>query len=152
MCTGYLLIPDALDADMVARLTDVVDRVCDKARGDRELPEYKEVSTIRAVMEDPVMLELLDHPSTFPMAWDVLGWNIQLYISQMLVKPPLPPHYKPPKRAAAGFHQDGGRPNSEMAWDHALGDAREGDWGSPMLTAKFAYFLTDTTVPDCGAM
>ena len=38
------------------------------------------------------MLELLDHPSTFPMAWDVLGWNIQLYISQMLVKPPLPPH------------------------------------------------------------
>ena len=105
MCTGYLLIPDALDADMVARLTDVVDRVCDTARGDRELPEYKEVSTIRAVMEDPVMLELLDHPSTFPMAWDVLGWNIQLYISQMLVKPPLPPHYKPPKRAAAGFHQ-----------------------------------------------
>eukprot|EP01045_Picozoa_sp_COSAG04_P000115 COSAG04_NODE_3_length_53939_cov_50.145431_5_plen_142_part_00 len=39
-----------------------------------------------------------------------------------------------------------------MAWDHALGDAREGDWGSPMLTAKFAFFLTDTTVPDCGAM
>lgn len=179
---GFLIIPDALDADMVARLTEVVDRVCDAVREKKGLAEHKDVSTLRAVMEDPLMLKLLDHPKTFPIMWDVLGWNIQLYISQMLVKPGLPAHYIRPERQASGFHQgectqpptawrlsaaltrpypntsrrplsaDGGRPNSETAWDHALPEGeemREGPGATPMLTAKLAYFLTDTVSSLC---
>ena len=42
----------------------------------------------RAIMEGPAMLELLDNPTTFPLLWDILGWNVQLYLSSISVKPP----------------------------------------------------------------
>ena len=29
-------------------------------------------STLRAVMEGPAMLDLLDHPTTFPLLWDIM--------------------------------------------------------------------------------
>ena len=45
-----------------------------------------------------------------------------------------------------------------MQWDHALTgefDSEQemiGEGSTPMLSLKIAYFLTDTTIPDCGAM
>lgn len=151
---GYLMIPNALSPELLARVNDVADRISAQARANHNLPEHKDVSTLRAVMEDPVMLELLDLPTTFPILWDVLGWNIQLYISQLIVKPPMPGNYKKGDGRSVGlnWHQDGGRPNSEMAWDHAIGDSRKGEGATPMLTAKLSFWLTDTTTPNCGAM
>ena len=40
----------------------------------------------------------------------------------------------------------------EMQWDHAIDGERIGPGSTPMLSLKVAYFLTDTTAPDCGAM
>jgi hypothetical protein len=35
-----------------------------------------DVNTLRAVMEGPAMLELLDYPTTFPLLWDIMGWIV----------------------------------------------------------------------------
>jgi ectoine hydroxylase len=110
------------------------------------------------VLDRAQMLELFDLPATFPLLWDIMGWNIQLYISPLSIKRPEPRPAAGPLPPAAGYHQDSGRPRLEMQWDHAKAgetqDEREmvGTGTTPMLALKIAYFLTDTTVPDCGAM
>eukprot|EP01052_Picozoa_sp_SAG31_P030808 SAG31_NODE_3196_length_4567_cov_4.393465_2_plen_209_part_00 len=45
------------------------------------------------------------------------------------------------KRSSSGWHIDGGRPVPEL-------ETRP----QPRLSLKVGYFLTDTTVPECGAM
>ena len=45
------------------------------------------------------------------------------------------------KKAAAGWHIDGGRPVWEMA-----------ERPQPRLSLKVAFWLSDTTVPESGAM
>ncbi len=75
---GYLVVEDALSLKQVARLNVIADRVAEQARHAHGLKPYKDVSTLRCIMEDPEMLELLDNPTTFPILWDVLGWNIQV--------------------------------------------------------------------------
>ena len=42
----------------------------------------------RTIAADDLFLELLDNPKVFPLLWDILGWNIQLYISHLIVYPP----------------------------------------------------------------
>ena len=103
------------------------------------------------------MLELLDYPTTFPLLWDIMGWNIQNYMSVISVKPPeeRPAEAVNPtarQNGSSGYHQDGGRPNVEMQWDHSDPGLRFGDRQPPMLSLKVAYFLTDTRVQECGAM
>ena len=75
---GYLVVPDAIPPPLLRRLVEVTDRVAEAARAHHGLKAYKEVSTLRCIMEDEAMLELLDNPRTFPLLWDVLGWNIQV--------------------------------------------------------------------------
>ena len=55
---GFVIVSRALDADTVARLTEVDDRVCDGVRAKKGLAEHKEVSTLRAGMESA-----LAHPT-----------------------------------------------------------------------------------------
>ena len=169
--TGYLIVPNAVHPALLGRLSDVADRVA--AAVLEETPKKYHVATrgydvakqsfggdigiARSVMEDPCMLELLDLPTTFPLLWEILGWNIQLYISPLSVKFPEP---RPDEgiAPAGGYHQDSGRPKLEMQWDHALTgefDSEQemiGEGSTPMLSLKIAFFLTDTTIPDCGAM
>ncbi len=178
-------MPNALDNSLLGRLTDVVDRVT--AAVLEETPKTFHVATrgwdvaqrkwagdigiARSVMEAPCMLDLLDLPTTFPLLWDIMGWNIQLYISPLSVKFPEPRPTDDELPPASGYHQDSGRPKLEMQWDHALAgdfeseqemveqmgvgagrmDDRAGGT-TPMIALKIAYFLTDTTIPNCGAM
>ena len=117
-----------------------------------------DVGSTRCVMEGPTMLELLDYKTTFPLLWDIMGWNIQNYMSVISVKPPEEKpedeEVNPTSRVngSSGYHQDGGRPNPEMAWDHAAPELVPGDRQPPMLSLKVAFFLTDTRAPECGAM
>ena len=56
-----------------------------KAQG---LGPHDMVSTHTTILDDDAFLELLDAPKTFPLLWDILGWNIQLYMSTVLIYPP----------------------------------------------------------------
>ena len=137
--TGYLIVEDAISQEMVDALEKVADRIDAEERAKTGLAPHKLLSKFRTVIEDDLLLELLDTKKVFPLLWDILGWNIQLYISHLIIYPPEPPD-KPRVNKAAHWHQDGGRPIPEMERPH------------PRLSLKVSYWLTDVTHRDNGAM
>ena len=85
---GYLVVEDALPPEMIQRLTQVVDGIEDEERKRQDLDSHQILQKFRTVIEDDIFLQLLDWPKTFPLVWDILGWNIQLYISHLIIYPP----------------------------------------------------------------
>ena len=136
---GYLIVEDAISAEMVDALEEVADRLDAEERAKTGLAPHELLSKFRTVIEDDILLELLDNKKVFPLLWDILGWNIQLYISHLIMYPPEPPD-KPRVRKGAHWHQDGGRPVPEMERPH------------PRLSLKVSYWLSDVTDRDNGAM
>ena len=134
---GYLIVEDALSPDLLARLNEAVDRVEAKKRTEQGLRPDALLSAFRTVVEDDAFLDLLDNPKTFPLLWDILGWNIQLYISHLIAYPP-ERHARAIRKG--GWHQDGGRPVPEMERPH------------PRLSLKISYWLSDVDTPEHGAM
>ena len=134
---GYLIVEDALSPDLLARLNGAVDRVEAREREAKGLKSDALLGKFRTVVEDDAFLELLDNPKTFPLLWDILGWNIQLYISHLIV---YPPEKKKREINPGGWHQDGGRPVPEMERPH------------PRLSLKISYWLSDVDTPEHGAM
>ena len=137
--TGYLIVEDAISPEMVDALEAVADRLDTEERVKTGLAPHKLLSKFRTVIEDDILLELLDNKKVFPLLWDILGWNIQLYISHLIMYPPEPSD-TPRIAKAAHWHQDGGRPVPEMERPH------------PRLSLKVSYWLTDVTDRDNGAM
>ena len=134
---GYLVIEDALPPEMVQRLKQTVDRIEDEKRERQNLSPEQLLNKFRTVIEDEIFLELLDWPRTFPLVWDILGWNIQLYISHLII---YPPETEKAELGTGGWHQDGGRPVWEM------------ERPQPRLSLKVSYWLTDVESPTNGAM
>ncbi len=137
--TGYLIVEDAISPEMTDALEKVADRIDAEERAKNELAPHKLLAKFRTVVEDDLLLELLDNKKVFPLLWDILGWNIQLYISHLIMYPPEPPDTQRIKKGA-GWHQDGGRPIPEMERPH------------PRLSLKVSYWLSDVTHRDNGAM
>lgn len=135
---GYLTIPGALDADEVARLTEAVDRLDGAERRRLGLGPGDMMSRFAAIRFDPAFLELVDAPRTFPKVWSILGWNVQLYISHLVVYPPETWGGVQCRRPV--WHQDSGRPVLEL------------ERPAPRLSVKIAYWVTDTRGPDSGPM
>lgn len=134
---GYLVVEDALSPELLGRLNDAVDRVEKRERKANDLGPDDMVIKFRTVVEDDTFLDLLDNPKTFPLLWDILGWNIQLYISHLII---YPPEKKGGDIRQSGWHQDGGRPVPEMERPH------------PRLSLKISYWLSDVDTPEHGAM
>ena len=137
--SGYLIVEDAISHEMADALEQVADRIDAEERNKNGLGQHQILSKFRTVIEDDLLLELLDNKKVFPLLWDILGWNIQLYISHLIMYPP-EPHDAERIRKGAGWHQDGGRPIPEMERPH------------PRLSLKVSYWLSDVTHRDNGAM
>ncbi len=135
---GFLVVEDALSAEMIQRLTQVVDGIENEERKRQNLDSHQILQKFRTVLEGDIFLQLLDWPKTFPLVWDILGWNIQLYISHLIIYPP--EREKVEELGTGGWHQDGGRPVREM------------EWPQPRLSLKVSYWLTDVDSPSNGAM
>ncbi len=135
---GYLIVPDVLNADMLDRLLEASDRV-DRAERDRSgLDAQAMTSKFRTIVEDDVFLELLDWPQTLPLIWDILGWNVQHYISHLIYYPAEPEKSADPN--PGGWRQDGGRPVPEM------------ERPQPRLSLKIAFWLSDISQLDNGGI
>ena len=135
---GFFAVEDAIPQEMVNRLIAAVDRVGAEHLGKEELPTDARFNLLDFVGRDEAFIELLDWHTTFPKVWGILGWNIKLYHSHLIVLPPLPPEeHNEQKRL--GWHQDSGRLNFELE-----GEPR------PRVSLKVAFFLTDTSVPGRG--
>lgn len=130
---GFFVVEDAIPLQMVADLTAVVDRLDATYRPERGLGPHDALNLLDFVGKDELFLELLDWPKTFPKVWGILGWNIQLYHSHLIVTPPRASDDKPVKRRL-GWHQDSGRLNIELE-----GNPR------PRVSLKVAFFLSDTS-------
>ncbi len=135
---GYLYLPNALSSDLRDRLLKAVDKLYDDALATGRANPQNQWGYSNFIGKDDVFLNLVDHPTTLPKVWGILGWNIYLYHAHMHVKPPAP------EDAQVGdgwleWHQDSGRVNIEME-THPR----------PRLSMKVAYFLTDVSEPGRG--
>lgn len=115
---GFLVVEDALPDSMVADLTKAVDRVG---------------GGVDCIGKDDLFLELIDWPRTFPKVWGILGWNIHLYYTKLLVTPPEPPEERRINRPL-NWHQDSDRLNQELETNP-----------QPRISVKVGYFLSDLT-------
>lgn len=134
---GYFFIPGALTPAQVEHFGTVLDDVDARVRHERGLGAQETVNLHDTIGHDARLLELIDWPRTFPKVWDILGWNIQLFHTQMIVTPPRHGD-KTPSRW--GWHQDNNRMNRDIV---------EVDL-QPMISLKVAYFLSDVSAPGRG--
>ncbi|RKU22049.1 hypothetical protein C6500_05075 [Candidatus Poribacteria bacterium] len=135
---GFFVVENAIPQKMVDKLIAAVDRVGAEHLEKDTLPPDARFNLLDFVGRDDSFIELLDWHTTFPKVWGILGWNIKLYHSHLIVLPPLPPEERDQQKRL-GWHQDSGRLNFELE-----GDPR------PRVSLKVAFFLTDTSVPGRG--
>lgn len=135
---GYLYVPNALSSEMVEHLINAVDKLHSNALSTGRATQGNHWGFSNFLGEDDAFLELVDLPTTLPKVWGILGWNIKLYHSHLIVLPPLPSEERE-KSKRLGWHQDSGRLNIELE-----GNPR------PRVSLKVAFFLTDTSVPGRG--
>jgi ectoine hydroxylase len=133
---GYLVVRGALAPHMVDRLLAAHDRTYEAERVAGRLGPDGAMHAFAFVLRDPVYLDLLDLPSTFPLIWGLLGWNIYMYHCHI-------DHHPPSAQGRVDswdWHQDGGRQNFEI----------ESQPMQPRLSVKVGYFLSDVSVPGRG--
>ena len=137
---GYLIIDDVLEADHVARLVEVADRIDAEERSRLGKDPGDRMNHFDFIGRDDAFLDLLDHYRTFPKVWGLLNWHIQLYHSHMTYTPPRPEGESLEENGVGlGWHQDSGRLNNDLETDPR-----------PMISIKVGFFLTDTSEPGRG--
>ena len=138
---GYLIVENALDADQVAHLSEVVDRFVESDEITHSITRREgRVNALDMAGLDPALLDLVDHSRTFPKVWGILGWNIHLYHSHFIVGAP-----GESLRKSGGetlrWHQDSDRINRDIETDPR-----------PRISLKVAFIISDASEPDRGNM
>ncbi len=132
---GYIIVPSALSSDQVDHFTAIVDNINTHERDNIDRGARNRLNIHDTIGADNCLLELIDWPTTFAKVWALMGWNIQLYHTQLIVSPPPAPDEEMPQKRL-GWHQDNNRMNKDL-------DLRLEP--QPMVSLKVAFFLTDTT-------
>jgi ectoine hydroxylase-related dioxygenase (phytanoyl-CoA dioxygenase family) len=133
---GFLILRDVLDRDLVCRLIAAADRLSAQGVERDGLSERRHWHKRSCLPDDPAFLELVDHPNVLPVVAAILGWDIHVVTSHMIVRPPTPDadaHFK-----GEGWHRDGGQSSWEMTEPH------------PRILLKVAFFLSDQSEPGRG--
>ena len=124
---GYMVVHNALDADMLGRVTAACDRIVEEKYEDLGSGR---VSLVNVVVEDDLFLPLLTWETTVPLVVQLLSFDIRLAKSHLIYNYPDPQDAKP----STDWHRD----FMESPFD--LGPHRY-----PRMMIKIAYQLTDTT-------
>jgi ectoine hydroxylase len=135
---GYLIVEDVLNGDQLQQLNEATDRVDSIERANQGLSDQDRLSVMDFVGKDQAFVDLVDWHKTFPKVWGILGWNIQMYHSHLVVTPPQPTAKRTGDRKL-GWHQDSDRLNYEMETTPR-----------PRISIKVAFFLSDCSKPDRG--
>src|SRR6266571_2317666 len=88
---GYLVIPEALDTEELARVRVAADRAEASWRADpsRLGGRGKNLEQVQAPIEyDVVLLELLAHPKVFPIVREILGDDVSMIDNDYFLTPP----------------------------------------------------------------
>ncbi|MGH2350769.1 MAG: phytanoyl-CoA dioxygenase family protein, partial [Chloroflexota bacterium] len=127
---GYLVVRNALDAAMLARVTSAVDRVFERGVREEGLNRAGAYEKRNAIGLDDAFLDLLVWPATVPLVPQLLNWDIQLDTSHIIVRPPQPAGTSEGFKAI-GWHRDGGIATHEISEP------------LPRLRLKICYVLSD---------
>ncbi|MFD0677171.1 MULTISPECIES: phytanoyl-CoA dioxygenase family protein [unclassified Paenibacillus] len=133
--TGYIIVENALSPEQVTALTAEVDRIYENKLQEGHDPQ-KALFYTDFVKDHPLFMDLVDYGKILPKVWDILGWNIYMYHTHMIITPP---SGQEKSDKTFGWHQDSGRVNLEME-SHPR----------PRLSLKVAYFLSDLSEPGRG--
>ena len=128
---GFVVIPQAIDAERVARLTAASDRLMESFAND---PEQVQMQLRKGILQEEELRLLVPH-ATVSLVVQLLTPNINLHSASLIYKKPEDPNTTSPTR---GWHRDVG-----IAED--LGQAN-----LPRIGVKVCYALTDFPTPDCG--
>jgi ectoine hydroxylase len=154
---GFLIVPGALPPAMVERLLGVVDRLYGKGLREEGLSKTNRWHMRNCIVADPVFIEVLDWPATFPLAVDLLNWNIHLITSHLIVRAPSPPEADASWKAE-GWHRDGGTSAKEMQEPHPrlflkiAAPARAASLWPCASAASAGTQLTDLSEPGRGSI
>ncbi len=130
---GYLVLKGILSSEEIETLTTVVDKMY---ADHLEQPDVKPDAGLdrRNVMEDhDIFVDLMDHPTTFPIVLELMSPYIHLSMSEVIVRPTDP-------EGKGLLHTDGGQ---------AMRQIRVSESSLP-FQIKLQYFLTDLPEPDMG--
>lgn len=130
---GYYVIKGALDEESRAKYEDAVDKVYAEEEAADQLRPDKSIHVMGYFDRNPLFLDLLTWPTTFPYIWGNMGWNIYTHHNHIDINPPKdePPFWN--------WHQDGYRQNSDIDMDVR-----------PMFMTKICFCLTDLSEPGYG--
>ena len=123
---GYLVVPGALSPAVVERTRAAVDRIV--AANPR--PGQLSINIADILGRDDAFLDLIDCPRVFPKLWGILGWNIWVQHSHLVVTPPI--STPPSDTFSYGWHRDGGAINRDVTL-------------SAPLLVKVGFYLSDVT-------
>lgn len=134
---GYLLLQSVLDPSTVADLAALADREYAAAASGGPPGPLGILNLHDLVGRDDRYLELVDWPATFPKVWGILGWNVQLFHTQLIVTPPVDVDVP---AGGYGWHQDNNRMNVDF----------ETPPPHPRVSVKLGYLLSDVPEPGMG--
>jgi ectoine hydroxylase-related dioxygenase (phytanoyl-CoA dioxygenase family) len=128
---GYLIVPDALSPEAVERTRAAVDRLA----AENPRPDQVTINIADILGRDDAFLDLIDCPRVFPKIWGILGWNIWVQHSHLVVNLPVSTSNGTCDLTEAfkyGWHRDGGAINRDVTV------------GVPLLV-KVGFYLSDVT-------
>lgn len=132
---GYLVVEDAIPRAKVDQLLVVIDRLKRELETSNQRKEVFGLDVRPIIDKDDAFLDLLECPTTFPLAVRFLNhFNVQLMTSHLIMVPP------DPEKRNIGWHDDGGSPMIGVNGIRAFG------------SLKVGYFLTDLLEPNMGAL
>jgi ectoine hydroxylase-related dioxygenase (phytanoyl-CoA dioxygenase family) len=132
---GYVIVEDALSSEKVAQLMQVIDSLRSRLERAAHRRDIFGLDIRPLVTEDDAFLEVMEWPTTFPLAVRLLQhYNIQLMTSHLIMVPPNP------NERNISWHRDGGAPGLFVAGIPAL------------FSLKIGYFLTDLIEPHMGQL
>jgi ectoine hydroxylase-related dioxygenase (phytanoyl-CoA dioxygenase family) len=145
---GFIIVEDALDAEEVAHFRSVIDRLDHDVEAsyggqfqDQPRQPGERLELRNAVAAADELLDLMVHPSAFPLLVQLMNEHIALTTSHVFIRPTSPKDVDDSFKQI-GWHRDG------PAYPCHQNESPERPW----LYTKIGYFLTDTTIPDCGAL
>ena len=137
---GYLVVRNALDADMIGRLIEAGDRViASEERFNRYTIHGGIYDGYRnCVTMDDAFIPLLSNEVALPLVIQLLGSNLQLSTSHLIYRHP-DPLGTPDSARKPGWHRDNGRTQLDLGQD-----------SYPRIGLKCAFYLTDLSQPQSG--
>jgi ectoine hydroxylase-related dioxygenase (phytanoyl-CoA dioxygenase family) len=129
---GYVVLPDALSPNELARVREAADRAeaawrADPSRLGLRKPNLEQVQA--PIEYDDLFLDLMEHPRVFPIVREILGDDVSMIDNDYFLSPP---------------HSE-----SHTGWHHDVGMGRVYHPRS-VLMVKVFWLLTDVD-PDGGA-